>query len=75
MAILIPLTLLPVTFGAFGMIYLASATVLGLVMLWSIVRTVRATAWTQPAWWSYRFSLLYLALLFAAMVVDRRAGL
>ena len=75
MAILIPLTLLPVTFGAFGMIYLASATVLGLVMLWSIVRTVRATAWTQPAWWSYRFSLLYLALLFVAMVVDRRAGL
>ncbi|HET9808136.1 MAG TPA: heme o synthase, partial [Candidatus Limnocylindria bacterium] len=75
MAILVPLTLLPVTFGAFGMIYLASATVLGLVMLWSIVRTVRATAWTQPAWWSYRFSLLYLALLFVAMVVDRRVGL
>jgi protoheme IX farnesyltransferase len=75
MAILIPLTLLPVTFGAFGMIYLVSATVLGLVMLWSIVRTVRATAWTQPAWWSYRFSLLYLALLFVAMVVDRRVAL
>jgi heme o synthase len=72
MAILIPLTLLPVTFGAFGKFYLASAAVLGLVMLWSIVRTVRATAWTQPAWWSYRFSLLYLALLFVAMVVDRR---
>jgi heme o synthase len=74
MAILIPLTLLPVTFGAFGMIYLVSAALLGLVMLWSIVRTVRATAWTQPAWWSYRFSLLYLALLFVAMVVDRRVG-
>ena len=75
MAILIPLTLLPVTFDAFGTIYLLSAAALGLVMLWSIVRTVRATAWTQPAWWSYRFSLLYLALLFVAMVVDRRIAL
>ena len=75
MAILIPLTLLPVTFGAFGVIYLLSASALGLVMLWSIVRTVRAKSWTQPAWWSYRFSLLYLALLFVAMVVDRRVAL
>jgi protoheme IX farnesyltransferase len=75
MAILIPLTLLPVTFGAFGMVYLVSAAALGLVMLWSIVRTVRATEWTKPAWWSYRFSLLYLALLFGAMVVDRRMAL
>ena len=75
MAILIPLTLLPVTFGAFGKVYFASALVLGLIMLWSIVRTVRATAWTQRAWWSYRFSLLYLALLFMAMVVDRRVAL
>jgi protoheme IX farnesyltransferase len=64
-----------VTFGAFGAFYLVSASVLGVVMLWSIVRTVRAAAWTQPAWWAYRFSLLYLALLFAAMVVDRRVTL
>jgi protoheme IX farnesyltransferase len=75
MAILVPLTLLPVTFGAFGAIYLVSASLLGVVMLWSIVRTVRTTAWAQPAWWSYRFSLLYLALLFVAMVVDRRLAL
>jgi protoheme IX farnesyltransferase len=75
MAILIPLTLLPVTFGAFGRIYLVSAALLGLVMLWSVVRTARAAAWTQPAWWSYRFSLLYLALIFVAMVVDRRVAL
>jgi len=75
MAILIPLTLLPVTFGAFGVIYLLSAAALGLVMLWSIVRTVRAKSWTQPALWSYRFTLLYLALLVVAMVVDRRVAL
>ena len=52
-----------------------AALVLGVIMLWSIVRTVRASAWTQRAWWSYRFSLLYLALLFVAMVVDRRLAL
>ena len=32
---------------------------------------MRATEWTKPAWRLYKFSLLYLALLFAAMVVDR----
>ena len=75
MGILIPLTLLPVTWGAFGLVYFASAFVLGSIMLWSIVRTVRSTPWTAAAWWSYRFSLLYLALLFVAMVVDRRIAL
>ena len=75
MGILIPLTLLPVTFGAFGAVYFVLAAILGAIMLWSIVRTVRATAWTQRAWWSYRFSLLYLALLFIAMVIDRRVAL
>jgi protoheme IX farnesyltransferase len=28
--------------------------------------------WTKPAWWVYKYSLLYLALLFVAMVVDRK---
>ena len=27
--------------------------------------------WLKPAWWVYGYSLLYLALLFVAMVVDR----
>ena len=75
MGILIPLTLLPVTWGAFGVAYFVSALVLGSIMLWSIVRTVRSTPWTAAAWWSYRFSLLYLALLFVAMVVDRRLAI
>jgi protoheme IX farnesyltransferase len=70
--ILVPLTILPVAFGAFGIVYLISALALGGVMLWSIVRVMRTAQWTAVAWWSYRFSLLYLALLFVAMVVDRR---
>jgi heme O synthase-like polyprenyltransferase len=36
-----------------------------------VVRVMRATDWNKPAWRLYKFSLLYLALLFAAMVVDR----
>jgi len=70
--ILVPLTLLPAVVGALGVIYLASALVLGAVLLGGVVRVMRAKAWTGPAWWVYKYSLLYLALLFAAMVVDRR---
>jgi len=36
-----------------------------------VVRVGRATEWTKVAWRLYKFSLVYLALLFAAMVVDR----
>ncbi len=30
--------------------------------------------WTGPAWWVYKYTLLYLALLFVAMAVDRAIG-
>ena len=70
--ILVPLTLLPAVIGALGVIYLASALVLGVVLLVGVVRVMRATVWSGPAWWVYKYSLLYLALLFAAMVVDRQ---
>src|SRR5689334_8522986 len=69
--ILIPLTLLPYSFGVLGVIYLASAAVLGLLFIVDLARVMRATEWNKPAWRLYKFSLLYLALLFAAMVVDR----
>jgi len=69
--ILIPLTLLPYAFGALGPIYLASAAVLGVVFVVEVLKVVRDTEWTKSAWRLYKFSLLYLALIFAAMVVDR----
>src|SRR5687768_6198065 len=56
--ILLPLTLLPAVFGAFGLVYLVSAAVLGALFLASIVRVHRAVDHTVPAWQSYRFSLL-----------------
>ena len=69
--ILIPLTLLPVAFGALGVPYLVSAAALGGWLLIGVIRVMRATDFVKPAWSVYKFSLLYLALLFAAMVVDR----
>jgi len=69
--ILVPLTLLPVAFGAFGMVYGISAAILGALLFLGIVRVMRAKQWTAPAWRVYKYSLLYLALLFVAMAVDR----
>jgi protoheme IX farnesyltransferase len=70
--ILIAITILPVTFGAFGVLYLASALVLGGLLLGGVIRMMRARDWTARAWWVYKYSLLYLALLFVAMVADRK---
>lgn len=72
--ILVALTLLPVSYGAFGTFYLVSALVLGGILLAGVVRVSLVADWTQAAWQVYRFSLLYLALLFVAMVIDRKAG-
>jgi protoheme IX farnesyltransferase len=72
--ILVALTLLPVSFGAFGTIYLISAILLGGILLAGVVRVSLLTEWTKSAWQVYKFSLLYLALLFVAMVVDRQVG-
>jgi protoheme IX farnesyltransferase len=69
--ILLPLTLLPVAFGALGIPYLVAAALLGGWLLVGVVRVMRATSFVKPAWSVYKYSLLYLALLFAAMVVDR----
>jgi heme o synthase len=69
--ILLPVTVLPYTFGAVGGLYTVSALALGGFFLANVIRVSRATEWTKAAWRLYRFSLLYLALLFAAMVVDR----
>ncbi|HEY9517073.1 MAG TPA: heme o synthase [Gemmatimonadaceae bacterium] len=69
--ILVPLTLLPVAFGAFGLIYFVSAVVLGSILFAGILKIMRTAQWTASAWKLYKFSLLYLALLFLAMAIDR----
>jgi protoheme IX farnesyltransferase len=65
------LTLLPVVFGIFGIVYAICAGALGgafLVRAYDLQRQAdRASALR-----AYLFSLAYLALLFAAMVLDAR---
>jgi protoheme IX farnesyltransferase len=68
--ILIPLSLGPVTYGGLGATYGVLATLLGLWFLRDVVRVLRAADFVRPAWTLYKSSLLYLALLFAAMAVD-----
>jgi protoheme IX farnesyltransferase len=68
--ILVPLTLIPVAFGGMGLVYGLSALALGGWLTAGVVKLMRAASLTQPAWALYRNSLLYLALLFAAMAVD-----
>ena len=70
--VLVAVTLLPVTFGAFGLVYFVGAAALGALLLGGVVRMRRRQPWTKFAWWVYKYSLLYLALLFVLMAVDRR---
>ena len=69
--VLLPLTVLPTFFGALGIFYGVAAALLGAPLLWYCVRLIRQSGVTPVAWQMYRYSLLYLALLFVAMGVDR----
>jgi heme o synthase len=68
--ILVPITLAPVAIGGMGVVYGVSAALLGAWFLRDVLRVMRASDFTRPAWTLYRSSLLYLALLFVAMAVD-----
>ena len=69
--ILLPLTILPAFFGALGPFYAVAAALLGARLLWYCLRLRKETTVTPVAWGMYRYSLLYLFLLFAAMGLDR----
>jgi protoheme IX farnesyltransferase len=65
------LTLLPVAFGFFGVIYAVAALGLGAAFVVLAVRLQRR-ADRRSALRTYLFSLAYLAALFCAMVLDAR---
>jgi protoheme IX farnesyltransferase len=69
--ILLPLTILPTAFGAMGLFYGVAALLLGVRLVWYCLRLRREQNAMPVAWRMYRYSLLYLALLFVAMGVDR----
>src|SRR6202034_4142002 len=67
--LLYAVTQLPFCVGAFGVFYLVASMVLGLAFVAGAVRLYRR-ADRAAALQLYLFSLLYLALLFGAMVAD-----
>jgi protoheme IX farnesyltransferase len=69
--ILLPLTVMPSFFGALGAFYGVAALLLGARLLWYCLQLLRERSSTPVAWQMYRYSLLYLALLFIAMGIDR----
>jgi protoheme IX farnesyltransferase len=69
--LLVALTLMPVVFGYFGLIYGAVAVALGGVFISLALRLWRE-AERRSALRTYLFSLAYLAVLFLAMVADAR---
>ncbi|HUZ62096.1 MAG TPA: heme o synthase [Acetobacteraceae bacterium] len=80
--LLVPVSLSPWALGLTGPVYGAAALVLGGGFLWHAWRVVqdaqdetgRSLTKDAPARSAFRFSLLYLFLLFAAIAVDRLAG-
>jgi protoheme IX farnesyltransferase len=75
--VLVPLGVLPAMLHIGGMLYLAASAGIGLWFLWEAIATYRETNETkEPA--AHRLfgvSLLYLAALFAALIVEKLAGI
>jgi len=61
--------MLPFAVGMSGLIYLASAVVLGLIFLWYAWQIYRRYT-DLLARKTFTFSIIYLSLLFAALLVD-----
>ncbi|MBV9734868.1 MAG: protoheme IX farnesyltransferase [Acidisphaera sp.] len=80
--LLVPLSLLPWALGEAGVVYGGAAAALGLGFLlaaWRVLRDrqdARGVSLTgdAPAKAAFRFSIVYLFLLFAALAVDRLYG-
>lgn len=66
------LTMILTTVQATGMIYLVAAAILGAGLLLQALRLWRRGG-NRSAWGMYRYSSLYLALLFAALIADTLA--
>lgn len=68
--ILVPATLLPFAAGLSGAVYAGAATGLGGWLLYHAIRVWRDSS-TQSARAMFFFTILYLFLIFAALLVDR----
>jgi len=74
-ALMLPVSLAPVALGVAGSLYGAGAALLSAVFVWGALRVWR-TDDDAPARRLFRYSILYLALLFALLAADHAlAGL
>jgi protoheme IX farnesyltransferase len=67
--ILVGTTLLPTLIGSIGIVYAVAAALLGGIFIYGALHVLRSSD-VPTTWRLYKYSLLYLALLFAAMVAD-----
>ena len=67
--VLVAVSVVPVVWGPLGVVYLAAALGLGGAFVWLAFRLRRETTRRHAAL-LFHYSLLYLALLFAAMALD-----
>jgi len=68
--LLVVITVIPYLTGMSGLIYLAAAVSLGAVFLNYAVRMLRDTDDVELPMRTFKFSITYLAILFAALLVD-----
>ncbi|HSM31376.1 MAG TPA: heme o synthase [Woeseiaceae bacterium] len=68
--LLVVITILPYLTGMSGLIYLGTALVLGAMFLNYAIRMKIETENTELPMRTFRFSITYLAILFAALLVD-----
>ncbi len=68
--LLVLVTVLPYLIGMSGLIYLVVALVLGVRYLWFAIRMYREPEEQQLPMQSFKFSINYLGILFAALLVD-----
>jgi heme o synthase len=68
--LMLPLTLLPWGMGFAGIVYGVGAALLSLVFIWGAVRILVAKT-DAAARWMFRYSIVYLALIFALLVADK----
>ena len=69
-ALLFVVTLLPYLTGMSGIIYLASAVVLGLIFLGYAIKICREPENPKIAFSTFKYSVNYLMILFVALLVD-----
>ena len=75
--LLLPVSLVPYFLGAAGLLYAAGAGVLGLAFIASAVRVMREpdAVDDRAARAMFKFSLLYLFLIFVFLLADTLLGL